>query len=131
MADPDYEVFDFPYHKFSVKYPETGNRISLGNSYAFTSEPTAPPQRAITLYFEQMQAYGKADEYAPDLTKDVLKNFNLLEDFYQRHQLFKSFYYWHVFYGKLVVKFNKPLEVPKFNMGGVSDGFSVELLEQP
>ena len=48
------DTFNFPYHKTSVEYPESGFRLNLGNSYTYNAGPSAPDQRIFRLYFETM-----------------------------------------------------------------------------
>lgn len=52
------ERFDFPYHKQSVEYPQSGFRLELGRSYAYTANEPAPDQRIFRLYFDAMRFYG-------------------------------------------------------------------------
>lgn len=51
------ETFDFPYHQWSVEYPESGFRMEFGNSYVYTAGPSSPDQRKLTLYFSTMKAF--------------------------------------------------------------------------
>ena len=127
------ETFDFDYHSTSVQYPESGDRLQLGKSYLFTSSPTAPDQRLLTLYFPGMRNYVGATTGTPDLTTEPKLNFYRLEQFYLQHKLWKSFEYTHVQYGLLVCKFNKPLVTPKRVEGipGLLEGFSLEFIEIP
>lgn len=127
------ETFDFDYHTPITRYPESGNRLQLGGSYMFSSEPTSPDQRVIVLHFAGMRNFCHPVTGVPDLTKMPAINFYRLEKFYQDHKLWRDFNYTHPQYGLLVVKFNKPLETPKAIPGlrGWVEAFSVELLEQP
>ena len=125
------ETFDFPYHLFSTDYPESGARMQLGNSYVFTTEPTAPDQRTFTLDFAAMKFFFLNGVLSP--IPEAKINILALDLFYQRHKLWKSFIYEHQVYGNLTVKFNKPLKIPKGIPGGdgVVASFSVELIEMP
>lgn len=127
------EEFDFDFHKWNTDYPESGVRLQLGNSYTFTSEPVAPDQRIITLSFATMRYYVDPITGVPDVTTNPKINFYRLEQFYQRHRLWKSFNYRHAMYGMLVCKFNKPLKTPKGIEGepGKTEGFTLELMEMP
>lgn len=51
------ETFNFPYHKYSVDYPESGFKMELGGSYRYNAEPSAPDQRIFKLYFDTMLRY--------------------------------------------------------------------------
>lgn len=59
------ETFDFPYHRQRTEYPQSGNRIQLGNGYVFTSPPNAPDLRTFTLSFPTMFYY-------PNTTKELM-----------------------------------------------------------
>jgi len=124
------ETFDFNYHSFSTKYPETGTRMKLGKSYTYTASSTAPPQRTITLHFDKMQVL-MISPGVPDVTSKPEMNFMRLDAFYRRHELHASFLYKHELYGDLVVKFAKPLEMPRVARGGWVPAFTLELEEQP
>ena len=124
------ETFDFDYHSFATKYPETGTRMKLGNSYTYTASPTSPPARIVTLYFDKMEVLMISDG-VPDLTTRPETNFNRLEAFYREHELHKTFIYPHVMFGNLFVKFSKPLEMPRITRGGWVPAFTLELEEQP
>lgn len=124
-------TFNFPYHKQSTKYPESGKRMQMGNSYMSAAEPSGPDQRVFMLDFATMKYFLVAGVISPTFKPEI--NLAALEAFYKEHRLWKTFIYPHPVYGNVNVKFNKPLEIPK----GISDGdgaveaFSVELIEQP
>lgn len=127
------EEFDFDFHMPTTAYPESGERMQLGNSYMYTAAPVAPDQRVITLYFSYMRNYWHAALNAPDVLVDPRNNFYRLEQFYQRHRMWKRFLYTHPQYGPLTVTFNTPLKTPKVKEGGLGivEAFSLELLEHP
>ncbi len=127
------EEFDFDYHIPTTEYPESGDRLQFGGSYTFSSAPTSPDQRIITLHFQEMRNYVDKTTGVVDVLTNPKSNFYRLELFYQRHRLWKSFNYRHPQYGMLVVRFSKPLKTPKKQEGfnGILEGFTVELMEQP
>lgn len=126
-------VFDFDFHTVTTDYPETGDRLQLGNSYIFSSGPTAPDQRILTLHFAAMRNFVHPVTGVPDAAIQPSINFYRLELFYQEHKLFKTFDYTHVMYGLLKCKFNKPLKTPKPVEGtpGLLEGFTLEFVEIP
>ena len=126
------DLFDFDFHNFETEYPDSGNRMQLGNSYTFSSSPVAPDQRIITLSFKGMLSYHNADG-SPDPDKNPRVNIWRLEQFYLANKLWRPFNYKHARYGVLVVKFNKPFKVPKMVEGeiGLTESFTVEFQEQP
>lgn len=125
-------TFNFPNHTVGEKYPESGTRIKLGNSYQFDAPPSAPDQRIFTLYFESMVRMLD-DEGKIDIVTMADRNAGALLKFYEDHRMYKPFYYPHPWLGQVVVKFNTPLELPKGlkGGGGWTEAFSVELIEQP
>lgn len=126
------ETFDFDYHSMSTKYPETGTKMKLGGSYNYTSTPTEPPARTITLHFaDNAMRIHMISRGVPDLTKEPQTNWARLEAFYKAHEMHKSFIYQHELYGDLVVKFAKPLEMPQLTKGGWLPSFTLDLEEQP
>ena len=125
------ETFDFDYHTFTTKYPESAPRMKLGGSYTYAVTPDAPDQRIIVLRFGQMRYICNPSTGAPDYTSEPKINLNRLEKFYRDHRLHRDFIYVHPNYGSLVVKFSKPLETPRVKRGGWSEEFTIELEEQP
>ena len=132
------ETFIWNYHTQGTKYQE-GVTIRLGNSYQYAPEPPSVDQRIFQLRFATMFYYtrwvtvsGVLTEVLDD-TRTPELNMLLLEQFYQRHRMWKSFIYPHPVYGNLEVKFNKALNVPPGIIGGdgALQGFDLELLEQP
>lgn len=126
------ETFDFPFHITRTEYPDSGTRVQLGNSYIFTAPPQGPDQRTFILDFAAMK-YFLNNQWEPDETIEPKKNMLALEKFYQRHQTHKSFLYDHPVHGQVTVRFKSPLKPPKGLPGGdgATEGFSVELLEEP
>ena len=129
------QVFDFPYHRWEVKYPESSIRVQFGNNFTFTAKPDAPDLRVITLTFPSLKYYpptidGQGNA-TPDLSTNPKINLASLEDFYQTHRLHTTFIYRSPIYGDLKVRFNRPLEIPQGNVNGdgsVND-VKVELIE--
>lgn len=128
-------TFIWSLHQQETEYPESGFRMQLGNSYMATAAPVAPDQRTFTLSFGSMCYFtNQGDTWADiDAFQQPELNFALLEAFYVKHKLHKSFDYMHPVYGKVICKFNKPLKVPK----GIPSGngwlqpFTLELIECP
>lgn len=125
-------TFDFVNHMVEEKYPDPGTTIQLGNSYRFSTPPTAPDQRTFTLTFETMWR-GLTSAGAMDSTTNYINNAGALLQFYENYKLHKTFQYKHPWLGLLNVRFSKPLELPKGMKGGDgwTEGFSVEFIEMP
>ena len=126
------EVFNFPYHTFETENPDSSFRAQFGGSYTFTSPPTDPDQRVITLNFATMKYFVEDDGDIDEFINPVINMYTLIK-FYQRHKLHQSFQYDHPVHGPLEVKFNKPLKEPKGIPGGdgAVEAFTVELIEIP
>ena len=126
------ERFDFPYHTFRTIYPESGTRVQFGKGYVFAARPDSPVQRRFVLKMTGMQYFvGENDEI--DTETMPQRNMGRLQAFYEEHELWKSFVYPHPVLGDVLVKFNKPLDIPEGIIGGngVLPEFEIELIEQP
>lgn len=125
------ETFNFPYHRFRTEYPESGNRVQLGNSYLFTAPPSGPDMRKFILTFPAMRYYTLTDGLTIDLSASPTQNMAVLEAFYNNHKLHKSFLYPHPVYGNKEVKFYSPLKIPEGTRGGngLIEDIQIELLE--
>lgn len=124
------ETFNFPFHKFSTDYPESGTRVQLNGNYLFTAPPNGPDLRTITLRFPTMFYYLTSGG-AIDIVKNPQYNMAVLEAFYNRHKLHKSFLYPHPVYGNMEVKFGRPLRIPEGMDGGSGavEEFTIDLIE--
>lgn len=128
------ETFVWSHHKFETSYPDSSVRVQFGKSYTFAAPPDAPDQRTFKLHFKGFKYYVDPDTHLVEATTNAdLNNMLALEQFYQTHRLFEKFIYPHPVHGNIVVRFAKPLAVPKGNEGGngVLEDFSLELVEQP
>lgn len=126
------ETFAWPYHRCRTEYPESGFRLRLGGGYTFAAAPDAPDQRVFVLSFPVMYYYlTAAGELDRGRTPEL--NFLLLEEFYQRHRLFKRFLYPHPVWGPRTVRFHQPLKTPDgvVGGGGALEAFEVSLIELP
>ena len=124
------DTFDFPYHSFRTKYPETGLRVQFGNNYTFTTGPEAPVVREFRLTFVGMKYYLN-DSGEIDLTVNLPTNMAVLEKFFQDHLLHETFIYPHPVYGNVYCKFRDPLEIPDIlpGSGGVVRDFEISFQE--
>lgn len=125
-------IFNFPYHKQSTEYPESGYRAKLGNSYTFTAPPIAPDTRTFTLTFATMRWFTNTDG-SVNLVPAPGINLGLLYQFYEQHKLYAVFFYDHPMFGRLPCRFNKPLKIPKglTNGDGAVEAFDLEFIEAP
>ncbi|KGM36127.1 hypothetical protein [Inquilinus limosus] len=127
------ETFNFPRHKFRTQYPESSFRVQFGNSYTFVSKPSAPDQRLFILTFQLVKYYVNGAGQADASIVGEATNAAALDGFYARHRLYEKFIYPHPVYGNVVVRFQKPLEIPDGIEGGdgAIENLEVQLLEHP
>ena len=124
------EYFPAKYFTFATKYPESGSRMQFARSYTYTVEADAPDQRVFILTLPGMQYFTDGNGVIDPFTT-AERNMAILEQFYSRHRLAKSFYFDHPVYGVLTCKFNRPLEIPEgvVDGNGVLEPFTLELIE--
>lgn len=126
-------VFDFPYHTVETRYPNDGTTVQFGNSYTFTAAASGPPQRSFGLDFATLVYYLDMFTGQVDPTKNPKINLAALDTFYNLVRMSANFHYDHPAFGRLVVRFAKPLVIPKGLMGGsgASAPVAIELVEVP
>lgn len=126
------KVFPAVYFSYSTDYPETGDRIQLGNSYQFDAPSPAPDQRIFRLTLKGM-TYFLNPNGTINRTTTPGRNLAGLEDFYIEHKRAKEFQLNHPVYGAVTCKFNLPLRIPDPipEGNGVFPDFQVELIEIP
>jgi hypothetical protein len=126
------ETFPPTYFIYSTRYPESGQRIQLGNSYQFDTPPAAPDQRIFRLTLQGM-CYFVDQNNEIDEVYQPGRNLAVLDKFYNDHKRAHAFIFPHPVYGNVICKFNTPLEIPPGVPGGnglVQDP-EVELIEIP
>lgn len=126
------ETFDFPLHVVEDQYPESSATVRFGGGYQFASKPRGPDQITFKLSFDAMWFYESSPGVV-DATVNPKINMQVLIDFYEAHRLYQPFIYPHPTRGNVVVRFAKPLAVPKGvkKGNGVLEAFQVELIQQP
>lgn len=133
ISDSPLERFIWDHHNFGTKYvePFTHGHVGSEGSQSFIPYTVNKPVRVFSLDFPllmlQESDYAKHTglAYRPEL------DFSKLKDFYVRHKSYKPFIYNHPVYGDVVVRFAKPLSLPKKMTGGSGavQGFTLELQE--
>lgn len=125
-------TFPATHFKFATEYPESGQRMQLGNSYQFDVLPEAPDQRIFTLTLRGMAYFTDANDVISTLLSPW-RNMKVLEDFYNTHKRAKVFDLAHPVYGTVKCKFAEPLTIPSGIDGGsgVLEDFEVKLIEIP
>lgn len=125
-------TFPCTYFTYQTRYPESGIRVQLGNSYQYDVAPEAPDQRIFTLTLPGMQ-YFLTSGGAIDLVASPGRNMAVLEAFYNTHKRAMAFTFVHPVLGSLQCKFNRPLEIPDGlpGGGGVLNPVTLELVEIP
>lgn len=146
MADLD--RFDFPAHLIQDEYP-AGSTVRFGRGYTFTSKPNGPEEDIFHLTFHNglffIDSFDTVKKKFVITAIDVPQlNVLALQAFYKKKLQYYPFIYPHAFRGDLVVRFNKPLLMPKVRtdtpgaVGGLStfrahqtEAFDLELILVP
>lgn len=128
VDNPLLQRFIWDRFNFGTTYNEPFGNINLTNnsSEGYVFAKSTKPIRVFELEFLTMLYNGEGENFAP---KPI--NFNLLLNFYLAHGCHKAFIFNHPVYGDLVVRFSKPLVMPKKTVGGSGavQNFSVSLVE--
>ena len=120
----------FAWELFSIdtEYKEPFGHVNLTSSsgQGYVPDQTVRPIRIFNLSFTGMLIYEENYEMYPKRT-----NFNALYAFYRKHGTHKRFIFHHPIYGDLVVRFGKPLSIPKKNQNGLGSlqRFEIVLIE--
>lgn len=128
VDNPLLQRFVWDRFNFGTTYNEPYGTVNLTNGssdgYVFTK--STKPIRVFELDFATMIYDGEGENSAPKAY-----NFNLLLKFYLAHGCHKSFIFEHPVYGDTVVRFSKPLVMPKKTVGGSGaiQNFSLTLVE--
>lgn len=125
-------TFPATYFTVQTKYPQSGSRVQLGNSYLYTAPPLAADQRIFNVKLQGMTYFVGSDDFL-DYTVQLGRNMAVLEQFYLDHKLYLTFQFNHPVYGVVNCKFNQPLQIPEGIPGGsgMLPTFEVELVEIP
>lgn len=113
--------FDFPYFSFSTEYLKNSIISPVGKHWAYHLPPYKGKTLIHTLYFNTMR-YDTTQ-------KDI--SINELKKFYEEHETWKPFIFWHPTRGRLVCRFHSPIVLPKLipGGGGVTEPMEVSLIE--
>ncbi|MBN9551300.1 MAG: hypothetical protein J0H31_21145 [Alphaproteobacteria bacterium] len=98
------QTFDFPFHLVEDQYPQSSTVIQFGGGYQFATKPNGPDQITFKLTFKAMWFYERSP--------------GVVDRDYEAHRLYEPFYYPHARRGLVVVRFAKPLQIPKGVEGG-------------
>jgi hypothetical protein len=125
-------TWPFTYFTHTVGYPENSQKIAFGRGYTFVSQPSGPPQRTFKLDLEGMR-WHLLNDGGYDLEANRPLNLGRLQAFYRDVELWKPFIWEHPIEGPLLVRFARPLSIPKQKKGGggLVDVFEVEFIEIP
>ena len=129
------ENFDnFMLHSVKTEYQPNGFSVNFGGGYAFDADGEYPPLKRFTLTFKGYQYYLKTVNGIEIIDKEKnadKNNMAALEDFFLRHLMYKTFEYNSPVYGKVLVRFAEPLQIPEgIKSGrGILNEFNVTLKE--
>lgn len=128
ILDSPLDRFVWDKFNFGTSYNEPFGQINLKNtsSQPYVYAQSTKPIRIIELEFSTMIYTGGEPNNCP---KNI--NFNALMAFYVKHGCHSSFLFDHPVYGDMVVRFSKPIIMPKKNPGGsgTTQSFSITLVE--
>lgn len=128
VNDPKLLRFAWPYHGFSTSYNEPFQTVNLtsSNTQGYVPDQTLKPVRTFELDFIGMKHRETAAQIC-----DPNLSFNRLYEFYELHGLHRRFVYEHPVYGDVIVRFGKPVSIPKkiLDGNGSLNTFSVTLVE--
>lgn len=129
------ENFDnFMMHTVKTEYLPNGFSVNFGGGYSFDADGEYPPLKRFILTFKGYQYYLKTVNGIEviDEERNIDKNnMKALENFYLRHLLYKTFEYNSPVYGKVLVRFAEPLQIPEGieNGRGILNEFNITLKE--
>lgn len=125
-------TFPATYFTVQTKYPQSGSRVQLGNSYLYTAPPVAPDQRTFIVNLQGMTYFVNANGTL-NTTTQTGRNMAVFEQFFLDHKLYLTFQFPHPVYGTVNCKFSQPLQIPEGIPGGsgMLPPFEVELIEIP
>lgn len=130
VTDPRFDRFIWDTHNFGTAYKEPYERVAMGRSQGYIPETSVKPIRIFTLSFPVMLIEEPSEKASGCLQYQPELDFSMLRAFYVKHQTFKPFIYPHPIYGDIIVRFLKPLTLPKKNKdSGTVQSFNLELIE--
>lgn len=128
VNDPKLLRFAWLYHGFSTAYsePYTSVNLTTNNTQGYVPDQTLKPIRSFELEFTGMKHRDTAAQVC-----DENLSFNRLYEFYELHGLHRRFVYEHPVYGDLIVRFSKPVTIPRkiLDGNGSLNSFTVSLIE--
>ena len=129
INDSGLERFIWDKFNFGTSYNEPFVQASLKNkgNQGYVFSQSVRPLRSIELEFSIMYFHPEDnDEICPSNL-----DFTKLQKFYLHHGCHQKFVFNHPIYGDMVVRFSKPIVMPKKNIGGSGtvQGFNLTLVE--
>ena len=125
LMKPELDRFIWYTYNFTTEYVELYTLIMSGVNQPVLPKIEHQPTRLFSLSFETLVN----TECVPAAKEPM--SFKSLEAFYLKHGMFGRFILPHPVYGELMVRFNKPLSVPKSraNGNGTVESFTLEMVE--
>ena len=129
INDSSLERFVWELHAVDTQYSEPFGHVNLtsASGQGFVPDQTVRPIRLFNLTFSGFRIH-EADVYE---NFEERTNFNSMYAFFKKHGTHKRFIYNHPVYGDLVVRFGKPLSIPKKIPDGTGtlQSFDIMLIE--
>ena len=125
------ETFEFcPASNVPVTVPPEAQSVTTMNGWTFSSRPNVPYCRKFKVKLQGLRWYLQSGGYY-DKDTNPAYNAHRLEKFYQRHQQYKPFRWFHQHLGLIEVRFAAPVELPAGieNSGGLLEAYEITLIE--
>lgn len=106
------DVFNFKNHKREFKYLNNSDTIRLGSGYSFVAKPHAPMLKEFKLYFTGFRYYFTEDDKIDFEKNENHDNIGALCKFYEEKGTWDTFIYEDEQFGRVLVRFKDPLEIP-------------------
>lgn len=125
------ETFNFAPNSLVPKtIPREPQQVISMNGWTFTSKPTTPHVHRFTVKLYGLKWILNSDNTFNTVAQPTL-NARMLEQFYDRHETWQSFYWTHPHHGLRLVRFASPVTIPEgqVNGGGKVDPLEITFIE--
>lgn len=131
INDPSMSRFIWGQFNFSTQYIEPYSYVQVNSDQGLALKTELRPYRSMELSFPIMHLKDNQTEGKNWLNAHPELDFGKLRDFYLDKGMHRKFIFQHPVYGDMVVRFAKPISMPKKNIEGTGtvQPFNVSLVE--
>lgn len=131
ITDPSLDRFIWDQHNFSTQYIEPYTYTQVNRDQGLTLKSENRPYRSMELSFPIMYLRDSTNEGKTWLNAHPEQDFGALLAFYLDKGMHRKFIYNHPVYGDMVVRFSKPIAMPKKNIEGTGtvQPFTISMAE--